>query len=36
MYQITDATFREAKRYCIRNHAVVEMGQARREIVLVQ
>src|SRR5262247_1364301 len=26
MYQITDATFREAKRYCIRNHAVVEEG----------
>ena len=26
MYQITDATFREAQRYCIRNHAVVEDG----------
>jgi hypothetical protein len=26
MYQITDATFREAKRYCIRDHAVVEDG----------
>jgi Transglycosylase SLT domain len=26
MYQITDATFREAKRYCIHNHAVVEDG----------
>jgi len=26
MYQITDATFREGKRYCIRNHAVVEDG----------
>src|SRR5215469_15016251 len=24
MYQITDATFRDAKRYCIHNHAVVE------------
>jgi hypothetical protein len=26
MYQITDSTFREAKRYCIRNHTVVEDG----------
>lgn len=26
MYQITDGTFREAKRYCIRAHAVVEDG----------
>ena len=26
MYQITDATFREAKRYCIHDHAVVEYG----------
>jgi Transglycosylase SLT domain len=26
MYQITDGTYREAKRYCIRNHAVVEDG----------
>ncbi len=26
MYQITDATFSEAKRYCIREHAVVEDG----------
>jgi Transglycosylase SLT domain len=26
MYQITDAAFREAKRYCIRDHAVVEEG----------
>jgi len=26
MYQITDATFRDAKRYCIHNHAVVEDG----------
>ncbi|MEW6247395.1 MAG: transglycosylase SLT domain-containing protein [Nitrospirota bacterium] len=26
MYQITDATFREAKRYCIHNHVVVEDG----------
>jgi len=26
MYQITDATFREAKRYCIRKHVVVEAG----------
>ncbi len=25
-YQITDAMFREAKRYCIHNHAVVEDG----------
>jgi hypothetical protein len=26
MYQITDGTFREARRYCIHNHAVVEDG----------
>lgn len=26
VYQITDATFREAKRYCIHGHAVVEDG----------
>jgi Transglycosylase SLT domain len=26
MYQITDATFQEARRYCIRAHAVVEDG----------
>ena len=26
MYQITDATFREARRYCIRDHVVVEDG----------
>jgi Transglycosylase SLT domain len=26
MYQITDGTFREAKRYCIHDHAVVETG----------
>jgi hypothetical protein len=26
MYQITDGTFREAKRYCIRHHVVVEDG----------
>ncbi len=26
MYQITDATFREAKRYCIHDHVVVEEG----------
>jgi hypothetical protein len=26
MYQITDATFREARRYCIHDHAVVEEG----------
>jgi len=26
MYQITDGMFREAKRYCIRDHAVVEAG----------
>ena len=26
MYQITDGTFREAKRYCIRNHVVLEEG----------
>jgi hypothetical protein len=26
MYQITDATFQEARRYCIRNHVVVEAG----------
>ena len=26
MYQITDGTFREARRYCIHDHAVVERG----------
>src|SRR5690606_33977916 len=26
MYQITDGTFAEARRYCIRNHAVAEQG----------
>jgi hypothetical protein len=26
MYQITDGTFQEAKRYCIHDHAVVEDG----------
>ena len=26
MYQITDGTFRQAKRYCIHDHAVVEVG----------
>ena len=26
MYQITDATFREAKRYCVRDHLVIEEG----------
>ncbi|PYN08128.1 MAG: transglycosylase [Candidatus Rokuibacteriota bacterium] len=26
MYQITDATFREARRFCIRDHVVVEDG----------
>jgi hypothetical protein len=26
MYQITEATFQEAKRYCIRDHAVLEDG----------
>jgi hypothetical protein len=26
MYQITDGTFREAKRYCIHDHAVAEDG----------
>ena len=26
MYQITDGTFREAQRYCIHDHAVVERG----------
>jgi hypothetical protein len=26
MYQITDGTFREAKRYCIHDHAVLEDG----------
>ena len=26
MYQITDPTFREARRYCIHDHAVVETG----------
>lgn len=27
MYQITDATFRQAKRYCIRDHRVIEDGR---------
>lgn len=26
MYQITDATFREARRYCVHDHVVVEAG----------
>ncbi len=26
MYQITDGTFREAKRYCIRDHVAIEQG----------
>ena len=26
MYQITDGTFAEARRYCVRDHAVVEAG----------
>jgi hypothetical protein len=26
MYQMTDGTFREAQRYCIRDHAVIEEG----------
>ena len=26
MYQITDGTFREANRYCIRDHAAIEEG----------
>jgi hypothetical protein len=26
MYQITDATFQDARRYCFRNHVVVEAG----------
>jgi len=26
MFQLTDATFAEAKRYCIRNHVVIEEG----------
>lgn len=26
MYQITDGTFREAKRYCIRDHVAIEKG----------
>ncbi|HSE92690.1 MAG TPA: lytic transglycosylase domain-containing protein [Methylomirabilota bacterium] len=26
MYQITDGTFHEARRYCVHNHAVVEAG----------
>ena len=26
MYQITDGTFREAKRYCIRDHSAIEEG----------
>jgi hypothetical protein len=29
MYQITDATFREARRYCIHDHVVVEDGAWR-------
>jgi len=28
MYQITDATFADAERYCIRDHAVIERGQS--------
>jgi hypothetical protein len=28
MYQITDATFADAERYCIRNHSVIERGAA--------
>jgi hypothetical protein len=27
MYQMTDPTFREARRYCIRNHVVIEDGR---------
>jgi hypothetical protein len=27
MFQITDATFREARRYCIHDHVVVEEGR---------
>jgi hypothetical protein len=27
MYQITDGTFAEARRYCIHNHAVAEAGK---------
>jgi hypothetical protein len=27
MYQITDATFEEARRYCVHDHAVVEAGR---------
>jgi hypothetical protein len=27
MYQITDATFEDAKRYCIHDHVVVEAGR---------
>jgi hypothetical protein len=27
MYQITDATFEDAKRYCVHDHVVVEAGQ---------
>ncbi len=30
MYQITDATFQEAKRYCVRDHVVVEDCWFRR------
>ena len=30
MYQITDGTFREAKRYCIHDHVVVEDGRLER------
>jgi hypothetical protein len=29
MYQITDGTFREARRYCVRDHAVIEDGPWR-------
>jgi hypothetical protein len=29
MYQITDGTFAEARRYCIRDHAVIEAGPWR-------
>ena len=30
MYQITDGTFAEAKRYCIHDHAVVEEGHWKK------
>ena len=36
MYQITDGTFAEAKRYCIRDHVVVEDGPGKTGLVLVQ